>query len=260
MRQLPPAASSREQSCLARSRVDSATRIRYQGADPRPAMRLLMIMGARTPSTAWNRFCSPCNPLAPEFRPIANQLKSPRGPDCPLLDSDCNARLNWHAVHPLVARNLFRRVHRVFGRTASPFVDRSPGNGANISARFIGQISAPASQSEHAEVRRYRLQQPSRDCQAARATRAAPALIDSGPVGAQRDPPGRDGPAIATDSLEWIDDNPDNVRPSVVIDGETFSVMWGTTIPNETKGARPKATTYVFASAHRDAVSILAPG
>jgi hypothetical protein len=69
----------------------------------------------------------------------------------------------------------------------------------------------------------------------------------------EQGPPGK-----ATDSFEWIDDNPDNVRPSVVIDGETFSVMWGTTIPNETKGARPKATTYVFASAHRDAVSILA--
>lgn len=55
-RQLPPIASSREQSCLARSRVDSATRIRYQGAAPLPAIRLLMIMGGLSPSTGWNRF------------------------------------------------------------------------------------------------------------------------------------------------------------------------------------------------------------
>jgi hypothetical protein len=69
----------------------------------------------------------------------------------------------------------------------------------------------------------------------------------------EQGPPGK-----ATDSFEWIDDKLDNVQPSIVIDGETFSVTWGTTIPNETKGARPKATTYVFASAQRDAVSILA--
>jgi hypothetical protein len=69
----------------------------------------------------------------------------------------------------------------------------------------------------------------------------------------EQGPPGK-----PTDSFEWIDDNPDNVRPTVVIDDETFSVTWGTSIPNETKGARPKATTYVFASARRDAVSILA--
>jgi len=42
----------------------------------------------------------------------------------------------------------------------------------------------------------------------------------------EQGPPGK-----ATDSFEWIDDNLENVQPSVVIDGETFSVTWGTTIP-----------------------------
>src|SRR5258706_16481507 len=55
-RQLPPIDSNRVQSCLARSRVDSATRTRYQGAVPCPVIRLLITMGARSPRTDWNRF------------------------------------------------------------------------------------------------------------------------------------------------------------------------------------------------------------
>ncbi|MCC8983734.1 hypothetical protein [Bradyrhizobium acaciae] len=56
--------------------------------------------------------------------------------------------------------------------------------------------------------------------------------------------------------VQWIDDDLDAVRPAVVIDGETFTVTWGTTVPAEGKGA--KLTTYVFAAAHRTAASIFA--
>ncbi|OKO80542.1 hypothetical protein AC628_08845 [Bradyrhizobium sp. NAS96.2] len=42
----------------------------------------------------------------------------------------------------------------------------------------------------------------------------------------------------------------------MVIDGETFSVTWGTSAATEGKGA--KLTTYVFAAAHRTAASIFA--
>ncbi|NEV00861.1 hypothetical protein [Bradyrhizobium uaiense] len=41
-----------------------------------------------------------------------------------------------------------------------------------------------------------------------------------------------------------------------MIDGETFTVTWGTTVPADGKGA--KLTTYVFAAAHRTAASIFA--
>ncbi|WP_143279015.1 hypothetical protein [Bradyrhizobium sp. C9] len=56
--------------------------------------------------------------------------------------------------------------------------------------------------------------------------------------------------------VQWIDDDLDTVRPTVVIDGETFSVTWGTSVATEGKGA--KLTTYVFAAAHRTAASIFA--
>jgi hypothetical protein len=56
----------------------------------------------------------------------------------------------------------------------------------------------------------------------------------------------------------WADDFLENVLPAVTIDGETLTVTWGSTIPNPTKGAAPKATTYVFASAYRNDQSILA--
>ncbi|WP_128089721.1 MULTISPECIES: hypothetical protein [Bradyrhizobium] len=56
--------------------------------------------------------------------------------------------------------------------------------------------------------------------------------------------------------VQWIEDDLDAVRPSVVIDGETFSVTWGTSVATEGKAA--KLTTYVFAAAHRTAASIFA--
>ncbi|MHC2335519.1 hypothetical protein [Bradyrhizobium sp. USDA 4454] len=55
---------------------------------------------------------------------------------------------------------------------------------------------------------------------------------------------------------EWIEDDLETVRPAVVIDGETFTVTWGTSIATE--GKPPKLTTYVFAAAHRTAASIFA--
>ncbi|WP_128971307.1 hypothetical protein [Bradyrhizobium tropiciagri] len=56
--------------------------------------------------------------------------------------------------------------------------------------------------------------------------------------------------------IQWIEDDLDTVRPSVAIDGETFSVTWGTSVATEGKGA--KLTTYVFAAAHRTAASVFA--
>ncbi|WP_076860663.1 hypothetical protein [Bradyrhizobium mercantei] len=56
--------------------------------------------------------------------------------------------------------------------------------------------------------------------------------------------------------IKWIEDDLETVRPAVVIDGETFSVTWGTSVAAEGKGA--KLTTYVFAAAHRTAASIFA--
>ncbi|MGY4427426.1 hypothetical protein ACVWY2_009875 [Bradyrhizobium sp. JR6.1] len=64
------------------------------------------------------------------------------------------------------------------------------------------------------------------------------------------------GPSGKGSDVQWIDDDLDTVRPSVVIDGETFSVTWGTSVATEGKAA--KLTTYVFAAAHRTAASIFA--
>jgi hypothetical protein len=61
-----------------------------------------------------------------------------------------------------------------------------------------------------------------------------------------------------TEDPVWADDVLENVRPAVTIDGETLTVTWGSTIANQTKGAAPKPTTYVFASAYRNDQSILA--
>jgi hypothetical protein len=57
---------------------------------------------------------------------------------------------------------------------------------------------------------------------------------------------------------EWIDESLENVHPTVTVDGESLTVTWGSTIPNQSKGGPPKPTTYVFAAAYRDARSILA--
>lgn len=56
--------------------------------------------------------------------------------------------------------------------------------------------------------------------------------------------------------VQWIEDDLETVRPAVVIDGETFTVTWGTSVAAEGRGA--KLTTYVFAAAHRTATSIFA--
>jgi hypothetical protein len=64
------------------------------------------------------------------------------------------------------------------------------------------------------------------------------------------------GPSNKPGDAQWIDDNLDTVRPAVLIDGQTFSVTWGTSVAQE--GAGAKVTTYVFAAARRDATSILA--
>ncbi|WGR97475.1 hypothetical protein MTX26_24075 [Bradyrhizobium sp. ISRA443] len=64
------------------------------------------------------------------------------------------------------------------------------------------------------------------------------------------------GPSGKASDAQWIDDDLDNVRPAVVVDGQTFSVTWGTSVAPEGKGA--KLTTYVFAAAQRDAGSIFA--
>ena len=64
------------------------------------------------------------------------------------------------------------------------------------------------------------------------------------------------GASDKANDAQWVDDNEDAVRPAVVIDGETFSVTWGTSVAPEQKGA--KLTTYVFAAARRDAGSIFA--
>lgn len=56
--------------------------------------------------------------------------------------------------------------------------------------------------------------------------------------------------------VQWIEDGLETVRPAVVIDGETFTVTWGTSVAAEGMGA--KLTTYVFAAAHRTAASIFA--
>lgn len=63
-------------------------------------------------------------------------------------------------------------------------------------------------------------------------------------------------PSNRSGDAQWIDDNLDTVRPAVVIDGQTLSVTWGTSVAQE--GAGAKLTTYVFAAARRDASSILA--
>ena len=56
----------------------------------------------------------------------------------------------------------------------------------------------------------------------------------------------------------WADDVLESLRPAVTVDGETLTVTWGSTTSNQTKGAAPKPTTYVFASAYRNDQSILA--
>ncbi|MBR0900595.1 hypothetical protein JQ616_37055 [Bradyrhizobium tropiciagri] len=56
--------------------------------------------------------------------------------------------------------------------------------------------------------------------------------------------------------VQWTEDDLATVRPAVVIDGETFTVTWGTSVAAEGKPA--KLTTYVFAAAHRTAASIFA--
>lgn len=56
--------------------------------------------------------------------------------------------------------------------------------------------------------------------------------------------------------VRWIDDDLDAVRPAVVIDGQTFTVTWGTSVATEGRGA--KVMTYVFAAAQRTAASIVA--
>lgn len=63
---------------------------------------------------------------------------------------------------------------------------------------------------------------------------------------------------LATEGLEWTDDGLEDIRPAVVVDGDTFTVTWGSSLPIESKGTVPKATTYIFASAYRDDLSILA--
>ncbi|MGF6313544.1 hypothetical protein ABIB82_007697 [Bradyrhizobium sp. i1.8.4] len=64
------------------------------------------------------------------------------------------------------------------------------------------------------------------------------------------------GPSGKGGDVQWIDDDLDTVRPAVVIDGQTFSVTWGTSVAVEGKGT--KLTTYVFAAAQRTAASIVA--
>ncbi|UGY21997.1 hypothetical protein HU675_0028800 [Bradyrhizobium septentrionale] len=64
------------------------------------------------------------------------------------------------------------------------------------------------------------------------------------------------GPSGKGSDVQWIDDDLDAVRPAVVIDGQTLSVTWGTSVAMEGKGA--KLTTYVFAAAQRTAASIFA--
>src|SRR5260370_1023303 len=54
---LRPAASNREHNSAAGSRVDSATRTRYQAAEPGPARRLLIRSGERAPRMDGNLFC-----------------------------------------------------------------------------------------------------------------------------------------------------------------------------------------------------------
>ncbi len=66
------------------------------------------------------------------------------------------------------------------------------------------------------------------------------------------------GGGKTTNGTEWIDESLENVHPAVTVDGETLTVTWGSTIPNQSKGGAPKPTTYVFASAYRDERSILA--
>jgi hypothetical protein len=66
------------------------------------------------------------------------------------------------------------------------------------------------------------------------------------------------GGGKATNGTEWIDESLENIHPAVTVDGETLTVTWGSTIPNQAKGGAPKLTTYVFASAYRDERSILA--
>jgi hypothetical protein len=66
------------------------------------------------------------------------------------------------------------------------------------------------------------------------------------------------GGGKTTNGTEWIDEALETVHPAVTVDGETLTVIWGSTIPNQSKGGAPKPTTYVFASAYRDERSILA--
>ena len=56
----------------------------------------------------------------------------------------------------------------------------------------------------------------------------------------------------------WVDETLENIRPAVTVDGETLTITWGSAIPNPSKAAAPKATTYVFASAYRNDQSIVA--
>ncbi|MGY3446420.1 hypothetical protein [Bradyrhizobium sp. USDA 4473] len=63
-------------------------------------------------------------------------------------------------------------------------------------------------------------------------------------------------PGASGNTIQWIEDDLETVRPAVVIDGETFTVTWGTSVAAEGKPA--KLTTYVFAAAHRTASSIFA--
>lgn len=56
----------------------------------------------------------------------------------------------------------------------------------------------------------------------------------------------------------WVDEVLQSIHPAVTVDGEILTVTWGSTAPGPAKGAAPKPTTFVFASAYRNDQSILA--
>ncbi|GKQ49731.1 hypothetical protein [Bradyrhizobium sp. Ce-3] len=85
------------------------------------------------------------------------------------------------------------------------------------------------------------------------AAMAAPSRFTCDTPRGKRVEPGASGKG---NDVQWIEDDLETVRPAVVIDGETFTVTWGTSVAAEGKGA--KLTTYVFAAAHRTAASIFA--
>src|SRR5260370_37134298 len=91
---LPPTASNREHNSFARSRVASATRTRYQVAEPGPARRLLITSGDRVPRTDGNFFCRSWYWAKAALSDQLPASCSPQGPPAPAVSGSGGLRVS----------------------------------------------------------------------------------------------------------------------------------------------------------------------